>query len=38
MDRLCVPADVVADPVTKVPTPQAIMEVEDEVEAVRDLQ
>ena len=37
MERLCVPADVVADPVTKVPTPQAIMEVEDEVEAVRDL-
>ena len=37
MRRLCIPADVGADPVTKVPTPPAIVEVEDEVEAVRGL-
>jgi hypothetical protein len=37
MADLCIPADVTADPVTKVPTPPSIAEVEDEVEAVRDL-
>ena len=37
MAQLCVPADVEAGPVTKVPTPPAILEVEDEVESVRDL-
>ena len=37
MRRLCVSADVEADPVTEVPTPPAIAEVADEVEAVRGL-
>ena len=37
MKDLCIPADVEADPVTKVPTPPSIVEVEDQVEAVRDL-
>jgi len=37
MRRLCIPADVEADPVTKVPTPPVIAEVEDQVEAVRGL-
>lgn len=37
MRRLCLPADIVADPVTEVPTPPAIVEVEDQVEAVRGL-
>jgi hypothetical protein len=38
MRRLCVPADIVADPVTEVPTPSAIAEVADQVEAVRGLE
>jgi len=37
MRRLCIPADIVADPVKKVPTPPAIAEVEHQVEAVRGL-
>jgi hypothetical protein len=37
MHRLCIPADIVADPVKKVPTPPAIAEVENQVEAVRGL-
>jgi hypothetical protein len=37
MKRLCISADVEAGPVTKVPTPPAIAEVEDEVASVRDL-
>jgi hypothetical protein len=37
MRRLCTPADIVADPVTEVPTPAAIAEVADQVEAVRGL-
>jgi hypothetical protein len=37
MRRLCIPADIVADPVTKVPTPPTIAEVENQVEAVRGL-
>jgi hypothetical protein len=37
MRRLCIPADVGSDPVTKVPTPQAIAEVADQVESVRGL-
>ncbi len=37
MRRLCVPADIVADPVKKVPTPPAIAEVEHQVETVRGL-
>ena len=37
MERLCVPADVEADPVTEVPTPPAIAEVADQVESVRGL-
>jgi hypothetical protein len=37
MRRLCIPADVEADPVTEVPTPPAIAEVADQVEAVRGL-
>jgi hypothetical protein len=37
MRRLCIPADIVADPVTEVPTPAAIAEVEDQVESVRGL-
>jgi hypothetical protein len=37
MRRLCIPADIAADPVTKVPTPPAIAEVEKQVEAVRGL-
>ena len=37
MRRLCIPADIEADPVTKVPTPPAIAEVADEVESVRGL-
>jgi len=37
MRRLCIPADIVADPVTEVPTPAAIAEVADQVEAVRGL-
>jgi hypothetical protein len=35
--RLCISPDVGADPVTKVRTPSAIAEVEDQVEAVRGL-
>jgi hypothetical protein len=35
--RLCIPADIIAGPVTKVPTPPAIAEVENQVEAVRGL-
>jgi hypothetical protein len=38
MRRLCVPADVEADPVTEVATPPAIAEVADQVEAVRGLE
>jgi hypothetical protein len=38
MRRLCAPADIVADPVTEVPTPPAIAEVADQVEAVRGLE
>jgi hypothetical protein len=34
---LCIPANITADPVTKVPTPPAIAEVENQVEAVRGL-
>lgn len=37
MRRLCIPADITADPVSKVPTPSAIAEVEDQVESVRGL-
>ena len=37
MRRLCIPADIAADPVSKVPTPPAIAEVEDQVESVRGL-
>jgi hypothetical protein len=37
MRRLCIPADIAADPVTEVPTPPTIAEVEDQVEAVRGL-
>jgi hypothetical protein len=37
MRRLCIPADIAADPVTEVPTPPAIAEVENQVEAVRGL-
>jgi hypothetical protein len=37
MRRLCIPADVGSDPVTKVPTPPAIAEVADQVESVRGL-
>jgi hypothetical protein len=37
MRRLCIPADIVADPVKKVPTPPAIAEVEHQVETVRGL-
>ena len=37
MRRLCVPANIAADPVTEVPTPPAIAEVADQVEAVRGL-
>ena len=37
MRRLCIPADIVADPVKKVPTPAAIAEVEHQVETVRGL-
>ena len=37
MRRLCVPADIVADPMTEVPTPPAIAEVADQVESVRGL-
>ena len=35
MRRLCIPADIVADPVKRVPTPPAIAEVEHQVETVR---
>ena len=37
MRLLCIPANIAADPVTKVPTPPAIAEVENQVEAVRGL-
>jgi len=37
MRRLCIPADIAADPVKKVPTPPAIAEVEHQVETVRGL-
>jgi hypothetical protein len=37
MRRLCIPADVPTGPVTRGPTPHAIAEVEDQVEAVRGL-
>jgi hypothetical protein len=37
MRRLCIPADIEADPVTEVPTPPAIEEVADQVESVRGL-
>ena len=37
MKQLCISADVAAGPVTRVPTPPAIAEVEDEVASVRDL-
>jgi hypothetical protein len=37
MRRLCIPADITADPVSTVPTPSAIAEVEDQVESVRGL-
>ena len=37
MRRLCTPANIEADPVTEVPTPAAIAEVADQVEAVRGL-
>jgi hypothetical protein len=37
MRRLCIPADIAADPVTEVRTPPAIVEVQDQVEAVRGL-
>ena len=37
MRRLCIPADITADPVTKVPTPPAVAEVEHQVESVRGL-
>ena len=38
MRRLCIPADVVTGPVTEVPTPPAIAEVVQQVEAVRGLE
>jgi hypothetical protein len=37
MRLLCIPANIEADPVTKVPTPPAIAEVEHQVEVVRGL-
>jgi hypothetical protein len=37
MRLLCIPANISADPVTKVPTPPAIADVENQVEAVRGL-
>jgi hypothetical protein len=37
MRRLCLSADIVADPVTEVPVPRAIVEVENQVESVRGL-
>jgi hypothetical protein len=37
MRRLCIPADIAADPVSKVPIPPAIAEVESQVESVRGL-
>ena len=37
MDRLCIPADITADPVRKVRTPPTVAEVEDQVESVRGL-
>jgi hypothetical protein len=37
MRRLCIPADIAADPVKKLPTPPAIAEVEHQVETVRGL-
>jgi hypothetical protein len=37
MRRLCISADIVADPVTEVPLPRAIVEVENQVESVRGL-
>jgi len=37
MRRLCIPPDIPSGPVTKVPTPPAIAEVEEQVEAVRGL-
>ena len=37
MHRLCIPADIAADPVKKVRTPPAIAEVEHQVETVRGL-
>jgi hypothetical protein len=37
MRRLCIPADISAGPVKKVPTPPAIAEVEHQVETVRGL-
>jgi hypothetical protein len=37
MRRLCISPDIPSGPVTKVPTPPAIAEVEDQVEAVRGL-
>jgi hypothetical protein len=38
MRRLCIPADVEADPVTEVTTPPAIEEVADQLESVRGLE
>jgi hypothetical protein len=35
--RLCIPADIESGPVTEVPTPPTIAEVEDQVESVRGL-
>jgi hypothetical protein len=37
MRELCVPAEIVQNPVNQVPTPPSIAEVEDQVEAVRGL-
>jgi hypothetical protein len=37
MRRLCVAADIVVNPVTEVPTPASIAEVQDQIEAVRGL-
>jgi hypothetical protein len=37
MRRLCIPADIPSGPVTRVPTPPTIAEVENQVEAVRGL-
>lgn len=37
MRRLCIPADIPKGPVTRVPTPPTIAEVENQVEAVRGL-